>query len=167
MDIKQAMQPRGNCYEDSARYLLYGKWKFPWAPPPIELSKMVNADKIFLVHGVATLSRPPHKRYGHAWIEYSLTSTVEIPLLSGDAIEDLDGVKLEFTKQEVSMDYCLDLNTGKNFFKAMYYHAGKIHVDECMYYNRDQALQYLIAYNHFGPWEGPFGCPPHRSITSV
>ena len=69
MDIKQAIQPMGNCYEDSARYLLYGKWKFPWAAPPIEITSLVNENKIFLVHGVATLSRPPHQRYGHAWIE--------------------------------------------------------------------------------------------------
>ena len=167
MDIKQAIQPMGNCYEDSARYLLYGKWKFPWAAPPIEITSLVNENKIFLVHGVATLSRPPHQRYGHAWIEYTITTEMSFPLIEGDALEDPDGVKLEFIKQDVSMDYCLDLNTGKSFFRAMYYHAGQILESECVRYNRDQALQYMIAYNHFGAWEGPFGCPPHRSIPSV
>jgi hypothetical protein len=88
-------------------------------------------DTAVLVHGRPTLARPPHVPYAHAWVE-------------------VDGV-------------VLDLANGRNIQmdRASYYAGGKIKEEECFRYSRDEALDKLLHFKHWGPWEGPEAAPPN------
>ena len=37
--------------------------------------------------------------------------------------------------------------------------AGDIDPDQCLRYSREEARRWVLRAKHFGPWEGPEGCP--------
>lgn len=77
-----------------------------------------------LVHGMVNgQGALEGKRFGHAWVE------------SDDTVLDhSNGRKLEIPK-------------------AVYYALGRIEEDENKYYDRDEALKWILKAKHWGPWE--------------
>jgi len=58
MSQNDDFKPTGDCYRAAAIYLI-DKYFLEW-----EMNENLR-----LVHGRPTLQRPPHCKYGHAWIE--------------------------------------------------------------------------------------------------
>lgn len=96
----------------------------------IELTVVGSHQGWTLVHGYPTLQRPPFTQYGHAWLE-SPEGTL-----------------------------CWDPNTNTTCEKSKYYELGKINVEECFTYKVKDVSYWIAMTRHFGPWEGPHGCPP-------
>lgn len=113
-------KPTGDCYEQAAQLALH-LWMWNESAP-----------LVYLVHGRPILARPPHIRYGHAW--------VEIPVL----------------------DLCINAATGKQMRcdKETFYRTGQIVENDCFFYTAEQTAKMLQRFGHYGPWEGPEGCPP-------
>lgn len=89
-----------------------------------------------LVHGRPTLAEPPHIEYGHAWVEVALAPEVVVCLDGGDP-------------------------TGVSAIpREVYYGIGQIDPAKCHRYTREDLCRKLIEFEHWGPWDGPHGCPP-------
>jgi hypothetical protein len=104
----------GDCYPAAARLMR-------------NLVAVGGPHGVKLVHGRPRLQRPPHIRYGHAWVEIE------------------DGA------------ICLNAAKGRKaaILRAIYYEAGEIDEAECFYYTPMEALAMMDHFGHFGPWEGP------------
>jgi hypothetical protein len=112
----------GDCYESAGKFITGFKGDEPHTVP----------HDAVLVHGRPTLQRPPHIKYGHAWIELT-ESRLAINTVTGR-----EGV--------VPL--------------AIYYEAGQIDPDECYRYTPAEARRMMLHYGHYGPWEGPEGVAP-------
>jgi len=44
--------------------------------------------------------------------------------------------------------------------KILFYALGRIDPEECYRYTYAEARQKCVEFGHFGPWDGPHGCPP-------
>jgi hypothetical protein len=83
-----------------------------------------------LVHGRPVLQRPPFKKFGHGWVE------------SGGLVFDFSNGR------ELVMP------------REAYYALGRIDPADSFHYSPDEARVMLVRFGHYGPWEGPEGCPP-------
>jgi len=129
------MNDGGDCYEAAAEFLvLRAAFRHPHG--------VECPEGAVLVHGRPTLQRAPFVPFGHAWIEVAQTVEVE--------------------GREVEIATVIDVANGRHLEmpKALYYAVGRIDPSECFRYTRDEALAMLGAFRHYGPWEGPEGCPP-------
>ena len=125
----------GDCYAAAAEYLvLRSAFRHP-----VGVECPAGA---VLVHGRPTLTRPPFAAYGHAWVEIPQTFAV-------------GGV-------EVETHTVVDVANGdhRELPRAVYYAVGQIDPAECYRYTRDEAVAMLATFAHYGPWDGPHGCPP-------
>lgn len=104
---------KGNCYEASVKLMQ-------------KLTLEARDPGVVLVHGRPRLQRPPHERYGHAWVE--LEDSVCLNASRGN-------------KMAVG--------------KATFYKAGEIDPADCIYYTPLEASEWMLKTGHFGPWEGP------------
>jgi len=58
-------------------------------------------------------------------------------------------------------EVCYDAENCQFWPKDLYYAVGNIEDDGNLFrYTYDQMYQFLLAYNHYGPWEGTEGCDP-------
>ena len=112
------LTPTGDCYKAAAYYLI-----------DAHFSGRTRVDKLRLVHGILTLTRPPYLRFGHAWVEIN------------DAVV-----------YDAERDLAVPI--------VVFYAIGQIIPEECYIYDFEALRQKINEYGHYGPWEGPEGCPP-------
>ena len=91
------------------------------------LSSVKLTENARLVHGRPTLQCEPFIEYGHAWIE------------DGDLV----------------IDPSVDAMNPTTMPRFLYYSLGKIDHEQCLVYTKEEARRWLLAYMHYGPWEGP------------
>lgn len=141
------MDGDGDCYEAAASFLvLPAHMRHPFGTECPEGA--------YLVHGRPTLTRPPFKPYGHAWVE--TRETVEVVLPTGERYEH----------EVVTVYDVANRKTILGMPGALYYAVGKIDPAECYRYDLADARAMLLAFGHYGPWEGPEGCGPVEGGTA-
>ena len=82
---ENSLTPTGDCYSACAKFIID---KF--------LLERGDVGDLVLVHGRPTLTRPPHVKYGHAWIEmmgavaYDVERDVAVPIALFYAAGEID-----------------------------------------------------------------------------
>lgn len=84
-----------------------------------------------LVHGAPRLQREPFERFGHAWVEWE--PAIGLPLV-------------------------YDFSNGREVIvpAVLYYRLGDIDPRESRSYSHAEAREFILRFEHYGPWEGPW-----------
>lgn len=103
--------------------------------------RVSNMDDIALVHGIVTgKGRLDGIRFTHAWVE---------------------GVTADGITMVVDISNGLDLVIPKE----LYYGIGRIDPGECERYSAKDAIDRMLSYAHYGPWDGaPVAHPEPRNL---
>ena len=96
----------GDCFRVAGRPVMYGE---------------LPADCV-LVHGRPRLTRPPHRRFDHAWVE------------CGDVVIDRSNGRNFVGRRED------------------YYRVGQIEEGQVRRYRREEAVAAAVEHRHWGPW---------------
>jgi len=94
-------------------------------------------DGWLLVHGRPTLQVPPHRKYGHAWLEHDGPLPVQLP--SGLVVLHVGAMVHDPT---------VDVTVPRD----AYYRLGQIDPAECRRYTREEASRIIVREGTWGPW---------------
>jgi hypothetical protein len=118
---------KDNCYEAAYRLMMnYGGW-----------------EEVYLCHGIATKTTPPHERMGHAWVEVEMEcqNTMGYITVVFDAL---------FPKQGI--------------LKWVYYTVGR--VSDVVRYTRGEAVVLACREECYGPWDAKVAEAAHADSSS-